>query len=173
MKNNMEINNDVLEWEAISCFENRIELKLPKEWRKPTKKEAYQCFPYDLKPQEIFVCQEKGKIVTINLLEKQLKKEQVYPAISEMQRTILHVYPESVQQSAKKIVTKAGTAGWFSFETGGLKHDNYHIMFILSVLEKMVMGSYHFPKKDVKNEIKFFLQLLRGIKVIKDDAEVS
>lgn len=166
MENNMVISSAAMDWMELSCLDKRIGLKLPGEWRKPTEKEIFQYFPYQLKPQEVFVCQQEAvKIITMNLLEKELSTKQVYPAIKEIQKMVCNVYPESLQQPAKKIITGLGAAGWFSFETGGITNDGYHIMFVLSAYENMLLGSYHFPKKDVQEEKKFFLDVLRGIQL--------
>ncbi|MDE7198748.1 MAG: hypothetical protein K2O15_07675, partial [Lachnospiraceae bacterium] len=76
-----------------------------------------------------------------------------------------HAYPESTRIEPKEIKTGAGRAGLFAFATGGVKGDSVHCMFILPVNDNMMFGSYHFPAEEMERDRKFFLQMLRSIRV--------
>ena len=84
---------------------------------------------------------------------------------------ISHMYPESIQNQSKKFKSKAGMVGWFSFITGGSKWDECHCMFLMSVLEKMLFGSYHFPVEQMQQETDSFKEILKNIEIRKDIRE--
>ena len=161
-------------WQEINCLEDEVLLKLPKEWKRPEDEVIAKKFPYNSKPQEIFAdCQER-KIITFNLLDKQLVDEQVYPAIKEMQRLINRLYPESIRKEARLFKVDAGMSGRFTFITGGMEYDTAHCMFILPVNERMMFGSYHFPLEEIAEEEAVLIDILRSICVIsstEDEAE--
>lgn len=166
----------------ISVFLERSEnreglfcLKIAEEFAKASERKLSEKFPYDQKPQEAYMDKDGKRILTFNLLEKRLEEKQVYTAIREIQRLISHVYPESIQKQAGCIKIVAGEAGWFSFITGGISEDQSHIMFILPVSERMMLGTYHFPMKEEREERKIFLKMLKSIQ-IKDtgkEAEIK
>jgi len=155
------------EWQKINCLDNQFSLMLPAGWTMLPDEMAAKKFPYHAKPQEIFADAGMSRIITFNFLEKQLQNQQVYPAIYEIQTVIVRMYPESVRQQARKISTEIGDAGYFSYITGGIKEDNAHIMFVVSVYEKMMFGGCHFPAVQLDDGQKNFLEILKRIQVNK------
>ncbi len=150
-------------WQEINCLEEQILLKLPQGWKKPREEVITKRFPYSSKPQEIFTDLDERKIITFNLLDKQLHDEQIYPAIREIQRLISRLYPESIRKEARLFKVNAGISGGFTFITGGMKYDTVHCMFILPVNEKMMLGSYHFPLEKIVEDEIILLDILKSI----------
>ncbi len=148
----IEENIEKDKWQEIHCLEEQVLLKLPKDWKKPEKEVIAKKFPYNSKPQEIYMDLDGRKMITFNLLENQLRETQVYPAIREMERLINHLYPESIRKTARLFKVNAGVSGRFLFITGGMEYDTAHCMFILPVNEKMMLGSYHFPLENREEE---------------------
>ena len=166
----MEVQAMENEWQRINCLEDQISLMLPAGWTRPSDEVTEKKFPYHSKPQEIFADDRISRIITFNILEKQLQNRQVYPAIREIQTVIVHMYPESVREPARKIVSGIGGAAYFSYITSGVKEDNGHIMFVIPVHEKMMLGSYHFPAAQLDGERQVFFEILQSIQV-KEDIE--
>ena len=161
----IEENIEKDKWQEIHCLEEQVLLKLPKDWKKPEKEVIAKKFPYNSKPQEIYMDLDGRKMITFNLLEKQLRETQVYPAIREMERLINHLYPESIRKTARLFKVNAGVSGRFLFITGGMEYDTAHCMFILPVNEKMMLGSYHFPEENIKEDEGVLLEILKSIRV--------
>lgn len=161
----MEKNKDERGWKEISVLQEQIYLNIPQEFQKPSATIFEKKFPYDMKPQECWMDLENNRIITFNLLEKQLQGNQVYAAIGEIVRVINHAYPESIQEPMRSIKTEIGIIGWFSFLTGGLDDDCYHEMFCFSFYDKMMFGSYHFPASKTELEQKNFLRILKSIRL--------
>ena len=166
----MEINDQEYEWQEISCLDDSICVRLPYNWERPSDETITKKFPYHAKPQEIYTDLEESRLITFSLLSKPLNDAQVYPAIREIQRLINHVYPESIYKAARKCKADDGSAGWFTFITGGIKEDTSHFMFVLPVNESMMLGSYHAPAKLISEDTSLFLKILKGIK-IRSNAE--
>ena len=122
-------------------------------------------FPITPRPQEVYSNPNGDSIITFNLLNKPLQEMQVYPAIREMQRVINHAYPESTRIRPKQIQTEAGSIGWFAFVTGGIKEDSIHCMFILSVEDNMMFGSYHFPAEEMATDRRILVEILKSIRL--------
>lgn len=167
---NTEENIKKDKWQEIHCLDEQVLLKLPEDWKRPEDKVIAKKFPYNSKPQEIFADLHERKIITFNLLNKQLRETQVYPAIREIQRLISHLYPESIRKTARQFKVNAGIAGRFLFVTGGMEYDTAHCMFILPVNERMMLGSYHFPLENMKEDEGVLLEILKSI-WIKDYEE--
>lgn len=167
----MEVQATENEWQRISCLGDQISLMLPSGWTRPSDEVTEKKFPYHSKPQEIFADDSISRLMTFNMLEKQLQNQQVYPAIREIQKVIVHMYPESVREPARKIVSGIGEAAYFSYITGGVKEDNGHIMFVIPVHEKMLLGSYHFPAAQLDGEREVFLEILQSMQIREDIEE--
>lgn len=61
---------------------------------------------------------------------------------------------------------KAGVAGIFAFITGGIREDAYHSMFILSLDEKMLLGSFHLPEGQAESGRKTCMDIMRSIELL-------
>lgn len=154
-----------MNWKEIPCLNGQVHLKLPEDWGKPSSSMVEKKFPYRQRPQEIFISPDAHHIIAFSILGKALQEQQVYPAILEIQRLISHMYPESIWKPSRWINTEHGMVGWFSFITGGISCDEYHYMFILPVEGKMMLGSYHSPGHQIKEEEMLFLEILKGIRL--------
>lgn len=158
-------------WEEISSLNGRVILRLPEQLKEQPYEKVEERFPYHSKPQEVRMDEDGKTIFTLNLLEKQLEEGQIQAAVREIQRMITHIYPESIRNCARSMKIEAGMTGWFSFVTGGLADDNYHIMFIMSVLGQMMFGSYHFPAGQEKEEKENILEILRSIRITETNRD--
>ena len=158
-----KMEEDEKKWKEICLLDEKISISLPEEWTKMPDEMAEQKFPYLSKPQEMYVNENTDSIITFNLLEKELKEDEVHAAISEIQRMIGHMYPESINKSSTVLRVEAGMAGWFSYVTGSVEQDNVHIMFIMSCNGKMLLGGYHFPDGQQKTGTIFFFQVLKKL----------
>ncbi|MDD6626880.1 MAG: hypothetical protein PUF03_01355 [Lachnospiraceae bacterium] len=164
----MAADEEEILWQSIDIWKGQIYLEIPQEFMKPSVGEVEKIFPYDLKPQKIWMASEGQKILTFNLLEKQLQEEQVEDAIGAIGRFVHRAYPESIQESARRFKTEAGIIGWFSFLTGGIKDDHYHIMFIMSVNGRMMLGSYHFPVAQTEQERITCFKIFESIQIHRE-----
>ncbi len=111
---------------------------------------------------------EGNHIFTVNLLDKRLQEKEIYSAIWEMKKFICQMHPQSIQDPPIRIKTPEGTVGWFSFLTGGIEGDELHMMFLMSIQEKMMLGSYHFPEKEKREERKRFIKIVEEIREEKE-----
>lgn len=75
------------------CWSSLMDIVLPADFERPAEEMAAKKFPYERRPQEIFMDSKGEHIITFNLLEKQLTENQVYGAICEIERLIRHAYP--------------------------------------------------------------------------------
>lgn len=156
-------------WKEVYGLGDRICMKIPTDWERPSEKWIGGKFPYSQKPQEILTDPMGEQILTYNLLEEQLQEEQVKTVILEIQKNISHVYPDSIREQAKVIKTATGNAGYFSFVTGGTDGDNGHYMFLLPVCGDMMFGSYHFPAGQMPEAGRLFRKISGSIRVIKTE----
>lgn len=114
---NMEQPN--MTWQEITCMDGRICLKLPEGWQRAPDEVTEKKFPYRQRPQEVFSAPDISRLLTLNILEKQMPEKQVFSAILAIQRAIGHLYPGSIREAAQAVRADMGMAGYFSFVTGG------------------------------------------------------
>ncbi len=152
--------------QVSDCLQGRIRITLPQGWQRPSNEILARKFPYRTTPQEVFSDTQAEQIITFSLLDKQLQEKQVYTAVREIQRVISHIYPESIREQARMIRIQAGPAGIFAFITGGIREDVYHSMFILSVDEKMLLGSFHLPEGQAESGRKTCMDIMRSIQIL-------
>lgn len=161
------MSNHEAEWKEVDCLNEQIILRIPEQLKEQPYEKVEERFPYHSKPQEVRMDENGRTIFTLNLLEKQLEEGQIQTAVGEVQRMITHIYPESIRNHAKCLNVEAGMAGWFSFVTGGLADDNCHIMFLMSVSGKMLLGSYHFPAEKEQEEKENFFEILKSMQIVE------
>lgn len=164
-------NKEEREWKTICCLEEQIKVRIPGELVIPPEVAVKKKFPYDRRPQEIYMDSEGKRILTFSMPGKSLGEKQVHGAVREIQRMMGHLYPESIWQQAAVMKAEGGAAGWFSFVTGGLEEDCFHILFLMSLAGKMLLGSYHFPAQNVKEENEKGRKLIKSISVYQENQE--
>ncbi len=169
----MESDMRKTQWKQINCLEERMDLEIPKDMKRPSSEMITKKFPYNIHPQEIFMNPEISRILTLEVLEKPLQDMQVYPAIMEIQRLIRHIYPESIREPARILQVSAGKIGTFTFITGSVKGDMAHYMFILPLHESMMLGGYHYPAESEAGEQAHILRILQSMRVRSTEEKKS
>lgn len=164
----MEENRERAGWQEVHCLADRLYLRIPEEYGRPSDEWMAARFPGIPRPQEVYRSRDGDRIITFNLLDKPLQEKQVYPAVREIERILGHIYPESVRIRARELRTEAGRIGWFSFITGGIRTDSVHCMFVLPVKDNMMLGSYHFPEGTMEADRKVFIEMLKSIRIQSD-----
>lgn len=155
-----------IKWKETSCLDGKLLFQIPEEMKEASDGQIKEKFPFKPKPQEVCMNEEGDKIITFNLLESLLEEAQVLSAAREVQRLINHKVPESIKVHARCMKIPAGMLGWFSFITGGLLDDNYHIMFLMPVSGKLMLGTFHFPARMEKQEKEKFFTMVKSIQII-------
>lgn len=161
--------NEETKWLEISCLGSQFLVQIPEEIKEASDGRIKEKFPYQPKPQEVRMDEEGNRMITFNLLENLLEEEQVLPAIREVQRVINHKIPESIRTHARCMKLPAGMMGWFSFITGGLLDDVYHIMFLIPVSGKLMLGTCHFPAAIELQEKENFFTMVKNIQIVKKE----
>lgn len=160
----MEAGKEGTGWQESACLNGRLHIRLPEGWGTPAEAVLAEKFPCSTRPQEIFADSQADRIFTISRMEKQLQERQVYPAVREIQRVVSRVYPESVRDQAQTVKTETGSAGFFSFLTGGIAGDTCHFVFILpDADEKMLLGGLHLPAGELRSGKGLLAGIIRSI----------
>ena len=77
---------------------------------------------------------------------------------------VSRVYPESVRDQAQTITVQTGSAGFFSFLTGGMAGDVCHFLFILpDAEERMLLGGLHLPAGELRSGKELLVKIIRSI----------
>ena len=137
---------------------------MPEGWERPAETVLSERFPGSTGPEEIFADSGADRMLTLSRLGKHLQERQVYPAVREIQRVVSRVYPESVRDQAQTITVQTGSAGFFSFLTGGIAGDTCHFVFILpDADEKMLLGGLHLPAGELRSGKGMLAEIIRSI----------
>lgn len=157
------------EWRELSLFEDRIKISVPKDFDRPKEEVVEQKFPYDSRPREIYGDEKVSRLITFELSDQELSEGEVSAAAFAVQKLVLHMYPESVEKQAVEAETPAGKAGWFYYVTGGIKGEQGHILFVLAVDGRMLLGGFHFPAEMERIEEELFLEMLGRMEIPGED----
>lgn len=157
------------EWRELSLFEDRIKISIPKDFDRPKEEVLEQKFPYDSRPREIYGNENGSRLMTFELSDQELSEGEVRAAAFAVQKLIGHMYPESVEKQAAEAETPAGKAGWFYYVTGGIKGEQGHILFVLPVDGRMLLGGFHFSAEMERIEEELFLSMLERMEKPRED----
>ena len=161
----MEEEKEGTGWQVSACLNGRIHMGMPEGWERPAETVLSERFPGSTGPEEIFADSGADRMLTLSRLGKHLQERQVYPAVREIQRVVSRVYPESVRDQAQTITVQTGSAGFFSFLTGGMAGDVCHFLFILpDAEERMLLGGLHLPAGELRSGKELLVKIIRSIK---------
>ena len=149
----------------IECLDGAVFLLLWPGAARQTAEEAGRRFPYAVKPQEVYADGTGRRILALNLLEEGLEDGQVESAIAGIQKIIEKLYPGSIWHKARCMAAAKVTAGWFSFVTGSLAGEQFHILFLLPMEGRMLLGSWHSLTESIGKETADFLEMLKSIRI--------
>lgn len=156
-------------WRELSLFEDRINISIPEEFSRPPEEIVEQKFPYDSRPREIYGNENGSRIMTFELSDQELSEGEVRAAAFAVQKLVGHMYPESVEKQAAEVQTPAGKAGWFYYVTGGINGEQGHILFVLPLDGRMLLGGFHFSAEMERIEEKLFLEMLERMERSGED----
>lgn len=159
--------NEKIQTQGISLWDDVFQTELPIGFEIADEKLIKCKFPYISKPEYIFWKEQNSQIVTFSLLHKELRNEQIESAIREIQQMITHRYPKNIRDYACCLDHTGVDTGYFSFWTGGIPNGEYHAVFIMSVQDRMMLGTYHCNVDYEKQAKDAVLQILKRTKVHK------
>lgn len=147
------------------CLDGAVSFLLWPGAVRQTAEEVGRRFPYAMKPQEAYADETGSRILTLNLLTEKLEGEQTEGAITEIQKIIEKLYPESICHKARCMAMAEVEAGWFSFITGSLVGEQLHIFFLLPVGGRMLFGSWHTSAESTGEATEAFLETMKSIRI--------
>ena len=159
--------NEGIQTQGISLWDDVFKTELPIGFETADEELIRKKFPYILKPEYIFSNEQNSQIITFSFLHKELRTEQIEQAIWGIQRIITHRYPENIRDYACCLDHIGVDTGYFSFWTGGIPNGEYHAVFIMSVQNRMMLGTYHCNANYEGQAKDAVLQILKRTKVHK------
>lgn len=135
--------NEEIQIQKISLWNDTFQTELPIGFEAAAEELVKRKFPYISRPEYVWSNEQGMQIVTFSLLHKELGYVQIEPAIREIQRMIAHKYPGNIRDYAVCLDNIGVDTGYFSFWTGGIPSGEYHVIFIMVVQDRMMLGTYH------------------------------
>lgn len=159
--------NEGIQTQEISLWDDVFQTELPTGFEIAAEELIKQKFPYISKSEFVFSNEQNRQIVTFSLLHKELRSEQIESAIREIQRMVAHRYPGNIRDYACCLDRIGVNTGYFSFVTGGIPNGEYHIIFVMAVQDRMMLGTYHCNADYEKQAKDVVLKILKTTKLRK------
>lgn len=159
--------NEEIQTHKIGLWDEVFQTELPNGFEIAAEELIKQKFPYIAKPEYVFSDEQNNQIITFSLLQKELRSEQIESAIREIQRMIAHRYPRNIRDYACCLDRIGVNTGYFSFLTGGIPNGEYHIVFVMAVRDRMMLGTYHCNADYEKQAKNVVLKILKTTKLRK------
>jgi hypothetical protein len=115
---------------------------MPEDFSPAQESDAVEMFPYRERPQYILSSPGFSRFLTLSLLEKILKSEDVISAAKELRKMIWSLNPDSMISEANPMCFGNLKCSGFSFHTGAGEDQVFNTMFVVSFEGKMLLGTY-------------------------------
>ena len=128
--------------EAKILFEEKMYVELPAGTSDMPSDMVMQLYPYEKRPQLIYLQEENSLYFTFSLLDKGLEAGQVSQAIYASLQVIEEAYPGSVIDQISMVQNASGgMCGWFGFQPPTLGQARYNMMYVTSVDHRFMHGT--------------------------------
>lgn len=155
------------QWNDVILMPGLVSSRLPAEFCRLGQKEILQYFPYAMQPQMVWRYKE-SVLATFSALDKALSEPEVMNAVNEMERLYRKLYPESSVEDPAQLQSGKHTIGYFTFQSGSIKGETLHTMFLLSADNRFCFGGFHYPNSLRAEQRKIFRRFLSGIWIMEE-----
>lgn len=165
----VKIGNRYYEFEEIEFFDKKLKIYIPKDFEDMPMEARQIKYPSGSRP-EIIKSNEDGSIaITLNIIDSPLDEERVEELKDGMKMIIKKTNPANVFYEDGIVEVKCKNIGFFEFKSSAIDDFLYNLMFFLEFQEKTLMGTFSCLYKDYKDWRDVAFQVIKTIKVIKED----
>lgn len=167
----IKIGKRYYEFEEKVFFNEKLKIYIPKDFEDMSIEARKIKYPSESRP-EIIKCNEDGSTaITLNIIDSPLDEERVEELKDGMRNMIKKTNPANVFYEDGILEINSKKVGFFEFKGYGLDDSLYNLMFFLEFEGKTLMGTFSCIYGEYEEWRDIAFQILRNIKVIKQDQE--
>lgn len=160
----VSIKNQPLLFEDSTLFNNKMKMRLPKDFVDMPEGMAKLKYPSENRPQLIKSNADGSVNITLSLLEQSVTPEQVGLCLEQLKGVIKKVNPANIFYQEDNKILETTTIGYFDFKSYAIDAPLYNLVFIAAIENKLMMGIFNAPFDDYEDWDSIALQMACSIK---------
>lgn len=165
----VKIGNRYYEFEDCVFFDEKIKVRIPKDFEDMDQKSREIKYPSVFRP-EVIKTDKTGSInITFNKIDQELEEDMVEELTKGMKSIIKNMNPSNVfySEGIKEVYGK--NIGYFEFKSTAIDEFIYNIMFFFEFEKKVLMGSFSCRYVEYQDWKEIAMQIIQNIKVQNQD----
>lgn len=169
----IKIGNIFYEFCESSFFEDKFKMYIPNNFEDMDEESRKFKFPSENRPK-IIKCNEDGSIcITLNIVESPLSEKKVSELKDGLKLIIKKTNPANVFYEDGVMEVNDKNIGFFEFKSSAIDDFIYNLMFVLEFEKKTLMGTFSCRYGEYNEWRDIAFQMIKTIKVIKEEEEVK
>ncbi len=139
------VDGELIQFKETILFDNELSISLPATFRDMNREEARKKYFSEQRP-DIIKTNEDGSVnFCFNMIEKNVKIEQLEAVIQDFYRVLKRFQPMSVCLETGAEPDNATPSAWMEFISNALNENIYNVLTIYPVGEKLLMAMFNCP----------------------------
>jgi hypothetical protein len=122
-------------------------------------------YPSINRPDLIYTNSETTINFSISHREDEASNDDIPEVKDMLEQMVMRMYPASSVIESKSLNVGEKNIGYFDFITPAIDMNIYNMTFILSLEERLALGSFNCPEEDMDDWKPVFIQMLQSIRI--------
>jgi len=160
---------EAYQFEPWQFFDHCLEIMVPQTFAPMPEELAAEKYLTSQKPQVILTSRDYTTDITLNLLDGELKAEQVPLCLQKLKDTIRGVYPATLFFDAERLDADGTTVAYMDFKSFSLGDPVYNVMFVSAIRGRALIGTFNCQYEYWEQWRPVVFEMLKTIREIKEE----
>ena len=153
------------ELEIKSILNDRVEIKLPKEFQIMSEEMVSLKYPSERRPTLIYTNESGGINVAFNLTENKANQDIIDPYKDNFVKTFKNMYPSADWKDNGVKIINGKKVGFLELVTPAIDTEIYNLMFFTDLEGKLLLCTFNCTKKDIKEWETTAKEIMSSLKI--------
>lgn len=154
-----------IELETKSLLNNKVELKIPKEFDVMSEELMKMKYPSERRPTLVYSNGSAGINVALNLTQNQASQEMISAYRDNFVQTFKNLYPSAEWKDSGIKMINGKKVGYLELVTPAMDTEIYNLMFFTDVNGKLLLCTFNCTKKSIDEWTPAANEIMNSLKV--------
>lgn len=151
--------------EIKSLLNDKVELKIPKEFNKMSEELMNIKYPSERRPTLVYSNESGGINVALNLTQNQASQEMIAAYKDNLVKSFKNVYPSAEWKDSGVKTINGKKVGYLELVTPAIDTEIYNLMFFTDLDGKLLLCTFNCTKKSIDEWTSTAKEIMNSLKI--------
>ena len=154
-----------IELELMSLFDEKIELKIPKDFEIMSEEMMKIKYPADQRPTLVYTNESGSVNVALNWTESRANQDLIVPYTDNFVQIFQNMYPSADWKESGTTNINGMKVGYLELVTPAIDTEIYNLMFFTNLEHRLLLCTFNCTKKDLKEWKSSAKEIMNSLKI--------